>query len=84
VGVLSGWDNLSRHSWFHSWVEAGVSPSHHVFTKGRNWSLKLRPGNTLPTPFFLASPAAYGSSWARNGIQATATTYATAAAMPDP
>ena len=31
---------------------------------------------------FLAAPTAYGSSWARDQIQAT--TYAIAAAMPDP
>ena len=31
-----------------------------------------------------ATVAAYGTSWARDGIQATALTYTTAAATPDP
>ena len=34
--------------------------------------------------FFLASPTAYGSSQARNGIQAAAETDATTTATPDP
>ena len=34
--------------------------------------------------FFMAAPRAYGSSWARDGIQASAVTQATAVAMPDP
>ena len=32
----------------------------------------------------MAAPAAYGSSWARDWILATATTHATAAATQDP
>ena len=34
--------------------------------------------------FFLVTPTVYGSSRARNQIQAGAVTYATAAAMTDP
>ena len=33
---------------------------------------------------FMAAPAAYGSSRAKDKIQVTATTYAAAAATPDP
>ena len=33
---------------------------------------------------FFATPASCGSSWARDGIQAAATNYATAAATLDP
>ena len=32
----------------------------------------------------MAAPATYGSSWARDGIQAAATIYATVASTPDP
>ena len=32
----------------------------------------------------MAAPTAYGSSWARDGFQATAVTYTAAVAMPDP
>ena len=44
----------------------------------------------MPLPFFLArgggvpAPAAYGGSWARDGIRATAETYTTPVAKPDP
>jgi len=34
--------------------------------------------------FFIAIPAAYGTSWARDQTQVTAATYTTASAMPDP
>ena len=37
-----------------------------------------------PSLFFLATLAAYGSSWARDQIWAAAATYTTAAARPDP
>ena len=33
---------------------------------------------------FMATPAAYGSSWARGRIRAAMEAYATATAMPDP
>ena len=34
--------------------------------------------------FFMAAPVAYGSSWARDGIQAAAVNYTAAVAMLDP
>ena len=39
----------------------------------------------IPFSFsFVAAPVAYGSSWAKNQIQATVVTYTTAATMSDP
>ena len=58
-----------------------------------SWALNLNrsePFNTMKKIIlsswgvFLAAPAAYGISQARDQIQAAAATYVTAAATPDP
>ena len=42
-----------------------------------------RPQYALFFFFPIATPPAYGSSWAKDGIQAAAAPYAAAVAMPD-
>ena len=42
------------------------------------------PGDLVLFCFLMATPAAFGSSWARDWIWAAAVTYSTAAAMLDP
>ena len=48
------------------------------------WQLVTAKGHGISFFNFLATPTVYGSSQARNRIQAAAGTYATAVATPDP
>ena len=64
-----------------NWSKFKKSQSSQNNVKGKS---KLKYQCLLILLFFMAVPAAYGSSMARGWVQATAIAYITAVAMPDP
>ena len=64
-----------------NWSKFKKSQSSQNNVKGKS---KLKYQCLLILLFFMAAPAAYGSSLARGWVQATSIAYITAVAMPDP
>ena len=70
---------------YESWIFKPLSEARDRALDLMDTSRVLNPlSHNRNFSFFFSAPAAYGSSWAKEWIQATAVTQTTTVAMPDP